>query len=412
MTKYKLTPSNKMGCLKVLIFCVFLTANLITAQEKEGAEPEWKMTPNWDTRQLVDGSWTPLQLSPDKKMDYLNIFSINVNSKTGNQVVFQAYISNGDGTYDKKNFWPTYQTQNIKPEFGDVNGDGIADVIYNLSNSNSTFRIQTYINQGDGTWKKIPLWNGTKLDFGDYYWFVTDVNNDSKDDLVRYFNKGGDMSFGTFISNGDGSYQPEVVWDTNRNTTGEWLSIDIDDDGKTDVANLWDLDSKEIFTMYFANGDGTYRRVSDYHTGKDESGRWSPLDVNGDGKMDIVNFWTLDGDEVFTTYFSLGNGSWNLSENWHSGRDESGSWVPADVNGDGKTDIVNFWDYEGTQRFSMYLSNGNGTWNNISDYNTGKDPGGDWKLQDVNGDGKTDIVNVWNYFKESQLFQTYISEID
>jgi hypothetical protein len=120
-------------------------------------------------------------------------------------------------------------------------------------------------------------------------------------------------------------------------------------------------------------------------------------DVNGDGKHDIVAFWddgvyvSLSTGSGFTPptrwidNFSYNNGSWRVDKHLR---------LLADVNGDGKDDVVGFGDA------GVYLALSEGTHFAqptfvLADY--GMDSG--WRvdahprfLADVNGDGKQDIV--------------------
>ncbi len=123
-------------------------------------------------------------------------------------------------------------------------------------------------------------------------------------------------------------------------------------------------------------------------------------DVNGDGKADIIGF----GNEG--TYISLSNGSSSgLPSLWIREYGYNQAWrvdrhprAVADVNGDGKADIIGF-GYKGTY---VSLSNGSGfeqqkLWISNYGYNQG------WRVDrhpravaDVNGDGKADVIGFGN----------------
>ena len=119
-------------------------------------------------------------------------------------------------------------------------------------------------------------------------------------------------------------------------------------------------------------------------------------DVNGDGKADIIGFGSNN------VLVSLSNGSgFGTPQNWSNsfinGWDTTNNVrTVADVNGDGKADIIGFGDYIGF----VSLSDGNSFdtpqdlsnsftsgWNTSSHVRT---------VADVNGDGKADIIGFGN----------------
>ena len=68
--------------------------------------------------------------------------------------------------------------------------------------------------------------------------------------------------------------------------------------------------------------------------------------------------------------------------------------VVADVNGDGKPDLV--VANSGSNNVSVFLGNGNGTFQAAQNFTTGMDPRS-VVVADVNGDGKPDLV-VTDYY--------------
>merc|ERR1712038_1567187 len=121
-------------------------------------------------------------------------------------------------------------------------------------------------------------------------------------------------------------------------------------------------------------------------------------DVNGDGKADIVGFGNAG---VYVSY-STGNGFTAPSLKVSNFGYTNGGWrvdkhtrFLADVNGDGKADIVGF-GYAGA--YVSYSTGSGFTAPSLKVNNFGYTAGG-WRvdkhprmLEDVNGDGKADIV--------------------
>ena len=121
-------------------------------------------------------------------------------------------------------------------------------------------------------------------------------------------------------------------------------------------------------------------------------------DLNGDGKEDVVGFADSGVYVSLSTGYSFtAPGRWVNNYGYKAGGWRVGKHPRslADVNGDGKQDIVGFADggvYVSLSTGSNFT--GPGRWVNNYGYNTGK-----WRvgkhprfLADVNGDGKQAIV--------------------
>ncbi len=85
------------------------------------------------------------------------------------------------------------------------------------------------------------------------------------------------------------------------------------------------------------------------------------MDVNGDGKADLVQTWNNNGYLYLLTYLSTGTGftaqSWiNTNQNFPS--EPNGSLLTMDVNGDGKKDLVQIWNNKGILYLLSYFPSG------------------------------------------------------
>lgn len=245
----------------------------------------------------------------------------------------------------------------------DLNGDGLADVIYSCSGSLS----DVFLNNGNG-WTKSTTWtlpvdstfaaNCGASTYISYYF--ADLNGDGLPDY--------ELACGSFFS------------DVYMNTGSGWASS---------KSTTWALPADSTFN---ANcGSVTNLQVSF-------------ADVNGDGLNDLIYACAGSLSEVF-----LNNGSgFTASTNWalpvdstfaaNCGGASGVSYLFADLNGDGLPDYI--LNCRGLIN-DVFLNNGSGwataqstTWAIPTDSTFAANCGGTFQtsLADVNGDGLTDVV--------------------
>ena len=309
---------------------------------------------------------------------------------------------NGFSTFDVialRFLYPTnspfsgWNTTNHIRTLADVNRDGKADIIgfgnnsvlVSLSNGTS-FGSPTIWNSG-----YTNGWNTTN-----HTRTLADVNGDKKADIIGF----GNNSVLVSLSNGT-SFGSPTIWNSGYtngwNTTNHTRTLaDVNGDGKADIigfgnnsvlvslSNGSSFGSPTIWNSGYTNGWNTTNHIR------------TLADVNGDGKADIIGF----GNN--SVLVSLSNGtSFGSPTIWNSGY--TNGWnttnhtrTLADVNGDGKADIIGF----GNNSVLVSLSNGSSfgsptIWN--SGYTNGWNTTNHTRtLADVNGDGKADIIGFGN----------------
>ena len=133
------------------------------------------------------------------------------------------------------------------------------------------------------------------------------------------------------------------------------------------------------------------------------TGPWglAVADLNGDGKLDLVAMacgsscgW-FDGKVL--VMLGNGDGTFASAVTYDSGGQWGGPVVVADVNGDGKPDIVvvNLWvgnptNFDGS--VGVLLGNGDGTFKPVVTYPSGGAYAESVAVTDLNGDGRPDLV--------------------
>ena len=247
---------------------------------------------------------------------------------------------------------------------GDFNGDGFLD----LAVANNFGSISVLIGNGDGTFQPQVIYPT-----GGSPWSIHtgDFNNDGKLDLA--VNNYSDGAMGILLGNGDGTFQPQIEYGSASGTTDGAIA-DFNRDGNLDFVLTNDGNNVAVS---LGKGDGTFQPQQTYAT---ESGA-RPIavgDLNGDQIPDIVA-----GGSIL-----LGKGDGTFEPPTAYPFDFYGSITLGDVNGDGKLDLV-VSSYS-LNAVTVALGKGDGTFAPAATYAVTSP--GQPVIADMNQDGKPDIA--------------------
>ena len=278
-------------------------------------------------------------------------------------------LNSGDGTFQSMKFvvadlgynqgWRVDQ----HPRFvADITGDGKADLI-GFGNDG----VWVAFGNGDGTFRaprfviaNLGYNQGWRIDQNPR--FVVDVTGDSKADLIGFGNDGVWVA----LSNGDGTFQPPKLVLADFDPAKGWQGAkhlrimgDLNGDRRADIVGFGDAG---VYSA-LSTGDGAFAAPTfilaemGYNNGwRIENHPRFAADVTGDGKADLVGF----GDDGVWVSVTGGSGAklvlagFCYNQGW---RVPFHPRVLADLNGDGKADIVGFGD----AGVWIALSNGDGS---------------------------------------------------
>ncbi len=314
---------------------------------------------------------------------------------TPGETSVSVLLGNGDGTFQPAAKYGTIGYGAAALSVTDVNGDGKPDLIVTDAYPNPS--VGVLLGNGDGTFGAAA-----KYDTGGYgaaALTVTDVNGDRKPDLIVAVTPlNGNGSVGVMLGNGDGTFHPAVYYESGGGIMFLTLE-DVSADGKLDVL-VANRDSnvcpgESDLGVMLGNGDGSFQPPTIYCSGAYIALSIAVADVNKDGKQDVIVLDLCDkncgpGDHNIGVLLGNGDGTFLPAQDYASGF-ETYSMVVADVNGDGIPDIVGAACGAGGG-VSVLVGNGDGTFLPAVVHDSGGYCPSSIVLSDLNGDLDPDAV--------------------
>lgn len=243
-------------------------------------------------------------------------------------------------------------------------------------------------------------------------YLTIDVNNDNRDDIVKIYQSDGNAYVSTWGNQGNGQFNfVDIDAIGSFSNDSKYLSFDVDGDKRDDIVKIFDIGGTAHASTWRNVGNGQFDLLTiDNNIGGFGDGRqYLSFDVNMDGRVDIIELFNLNGNAGVSTWLSQGNGQFEfLTNDFTLGPASSDrQYLTLDVNGDQKTDIVEiFSGVLQTPTATSWISQGNGQFESLRpDSLGGPDsfPGTQYLTLKVNNDNKPDIVDISYYAHTGQV---------
>lgn len=338
-------------------------------------------------------------------------FTTNTYAVGSNPNCVVAADVNGDGKVDliSANYWDSSltvltnngnggfcsnATVNVNPHpnciaVADVNGDGKPDLICGILGLSLGPphgygpSITVLTNSGSGVFGSNSI---AQVGIGPVSVVSADVDGDGKMDLIS-----ADFNTVTvWTNNGSGGFGKNATLSVGYGPCCV-AAADVNGDGKVDLISVNQgnpaMDIPDTLTVLTNNGSGVFGSNATLNVG---STVWSVIaaDINGDGKPDLIS--ANYGDNTLTVYTNNGGGVFGSNATLTVGLQPE-SVIASDFYGNGKVDLISA--NSGDNTLTVLTNDGSGVFGSNATLNVGNRPAC-VVAADVNNDGHLDLISV------------------
>ena len=295
------------------------------------------------------------------------------NNSAGNQL----FVNNGDGSFTGRNeFGMGVGFSAFPVAWGDYNNDGHADLAVGVVGQN-----RLYINNGDDTFTNTSEFGSAATTIA-MAW--GDIDNDGDIDLaVGNGILGSDQQNKLYLNVG-GSFTELDRFGVNQTQAMAWSDVDGDGDVDLAVAN-GGFGSVQQNYLYINNGGHSFSERADFGVGDSTSIAWCDYDNDGDQDLAVAN-WDNGQNMLY-----VNDGAGNFVGEAQFGARDTNTIVCGDFDHNGYLDVaVGNGDFDNADTNYIYYNNGNGTFTETPDLNTGSTDA--LAAGDFDNDGDLDIA--------------------
>lgn len=278
---------------------------------------------------------------------------------------------------------------------GDINGDGRADIVTADSSTVVNDDVSAFFGDGQGAFSApanlVALQSPMSVTAGD-------VNNDGVADVIS----GQDFPANLYVRIGPITANPDFPFSTvssGGQPAGDLTTGDFNHDGKIDVAAVTAGLGVSQVSIYAGNGTGGFAAPITYPVGSSALSL-AAADVNGDGKTDLItsNYSSddisvlLQTDSGFADAITVPVPPSTLFQG--AGIVYPTSVTAGDFNGDGHVDVVVTSESTGSQSMvTSFLGDGTGAFAEVQQLGVGAHPSS-IVVGDFNHDGRLDVATA------------------
>ncbi len=300
------------------------------------------------------------QMNPEADSDP-DLIALSVSGEEGESVL-SVYLGTGVGTFATSRDTPLPGYANGRPTIADVNGDGIPDVLIpTIAETSNGWQseVVTLIGKGEGLFEApIVSTVDSTLEPEPYEAVyatgiaVGEFTGSGHLDVAVSQGYGSPHDLVVMGGDGAGHFIPADYLSLGKGSTGV-VSGDFDGNGHSDLAvplgvsstEHPEFDSGERVGLAFGNGAGAFTQSTpqapEWEAENPYSYAIATADLNGDGKPDLLLPVASDPQEG-GVWALLGNGDGTFAETSKAELEGDNAWDAqgADFDGDGHEDIV------------------------------------------------------------------------
>ncbi|MFT3683896.1 MAG: VCBS repeat-containing protein [Phycisphaerales bacterium] len=264
----------------------------------------------------------------------------------------------------------------------DINHDGIDDLVCAYQNGGAP-RIGVYISNGDGTFRAIADYIPNPITMNI---MSADINRDGIPDIIGLTNNNNIVVLpggpGAWTGGGAEAFSVRPV---NGGDAGFFTLVDTNGDGALDLISCQTDPGRVFLSLGATPASATFGSSTTYGSGFYGTSSPAKGDFNGDGIQDVVVGHTITTSRI-QVFLGNANGTLTALPVVVPGNAAPKSLVTADFNGDGFLDVACVHN----GGVGVHLGNGTGAVGASTNFTVAQATS--LAVADMNGDGKPDLV--------------------